>query len=472
MARVVLLGGGYVTLHAYAELVRRLGHRVRRGELELVVVSADDCHSFHGFTGEVVAGLLPVSLTRTPLTEACPLATVVHGLATLVDTVTRTVTVVREGTGRTEVIGYDELVVGTGGREPLRTVPGLAEHGFTLRGVGEIGGLAEHLRSLLAGLPAGAGTAPDDPRRSVVVAGGGIAGTELAAAVADLGGGRFDVLLVHGGDHLLPELRTTYPRLADQVERELDRLGVRTLLRTRLTRVTADGAVLTDADAAAPGHLHLAGTVLATIGQTPVVVPGLEHLPRDGRRRLVTDPDLSVADGVWAAGDAARVLHPATGRPVATNALWAIKAGAHVGRNLARRLEGRPTRPFAYRGLGQAASYGLGRSVVELYGLELTGGAAWVMRMAFFLRFMPSRRRAVGVVRELASAREVGARHTSSESAPSNQEPRTGVHSRTATCSTSPCCWNGSSRSSSTSSAALSPRRTSSAASGASATSA
>ena len=35
MTRVVLVGGGYVTLHACAELVRRLGSRVRRGDVEV-----------------------------------------------------------------------------------------------------------------------------------------------------------------------------------------------------------------------------------------------------------------------------------------------------------------------------------------------------------------------------------------------------------------------------------------------------
>jgi NADH dehydrogenase len=308
--------------------------------------------------------------------------------------------------------------------------------------------------------------------RRVVVAGGGVAGAELAAAVADLGGGRLEVLLVHGGEHLLPELRHTRPRLADRAERELRRLGVQVMLSTRLREVTPGGAVLRrDGEL-----LEVGGTVVGAIGQAPVRLPGLEGLPRDARGRLLTRADLSVADGVWSAGDAARVLHPVTGDPVPTNALWAIKGGAHLGRNLARSLRGRPTRPFAYRGLGQAASFGLGRSVGDLYGVELTGAVAWTMRMAFFLRFMPSRRRAAAVVGDLAALVVGDGRgrvpQTSPASGPSNQAPSTGVHSRTATCSTSPCCWNGSSRSSSTSSAALSPRRTSSAASAAPSTAA
>ena len=141
--RIVLLGGGYVTLHAYAGLMRRAGRAVRRGEVQVVVISTDDAHSFHGFTGEVLAGLLPYERTRTPLAEAMPHAHVVLGRATSVDAERR-------------VVRYELLDEQSGLRARVRprlrrarrrhgwpragrpTVPGLAEHGFTLRAPGDI----------------------------------------------------------------------------------------------------------------------------------------------------------------------------------------------------------------------------------------------------------------------------------------------------------------------------------------------
>ena len=423
--RVVLLGGGYVTLHAYAGLMRHVGRAVRAGDVQVVVISTDDAHSFHGFTGEVLAGLLPYDRTRTPLVDAMPHAHVVRGRATAIDADRRVVRYVLaddeagrhvdpqhdsdlgsdsdsdsgsgSGSGshadsesdspHERVLDYDALVVGTGGREPASAVPGLAEHGFTLRAPGDIAVLTERVREAAAhrGLR----------RHTVVVAGGGMAGVEMAAAVADLGGARVRVELVHSGDAILPELRQEQPRLARRAEHELRRLGVRVRLGARLASVTEDHAYLAD------GTSLPASTVIATIGQRPVHVPGLDA-HRDPRGRLVTRPDLSVVDGVWAAGDAACVVHPSTGHPVPANALWAIKGGEHVGRNLARTLRGRATRPFAYRGLGQAASFGVGRSISELYGIPFTGWVAWVLRLTFFLRFMPSRRKAAQVVTDFA----------------------------------------------------------------------
>ncbi|KRB47012.1 NAD(P)/FAD-dependent oxidoreductase [Terrabacter sp. Root181] len=397
--RVVLLGGGYVTLHAYAGLMRHAGRAVRAGDVQVVVISTDDAHSFHGFTGEVLAGLLPYDRTRTPLVDAMPHAHVVLGRATAIDAEHRVVRYVladdesdpRPGspsdTGYERVLDYDALVVGTGGREPATTVPGLAEHGFTLRAPGDIAVLTDRVREAAAhrGLR----------RHTVVVAGGGMAGVEMAAAVADLGGARVRVELVHSGDAILPELRDDQPRLARRADQELRRLGVRVRLGVRLASVTEDHAYLSD------GTSLPASTVIATIGQRPVQVPGLDA-HRDPRGRLVTRPDLSVVDGVWAAGDAACVVHPTSGEPVPANALWAIKGGEHVGRNLARTFRGRPTKPFAYRGLGQAASFGVGRSISELYGIPFTGWVAWVLRLTFFLRFMPSRRKAGQVVADFA----------------------------------------------------------------------
>jgi len=78
--RIVFVGGGYATMHAYAVLARR--REIRTGALELIVISADDHHSFHGFTGEVLAGVLPLEVTRASLRHAMPLAAVIPAMVT------------------------------------------------------------------------------------------------------------------------------------------------------------------------------------------------------------------------------------------------------------------------------------------------------------------------------------------------------------------------------------------------------
>jgi NADH dehydrogenase len=371
--RIVLLGGGYVTLHVYANLVRRLGQAVRNGDLEIVVISADRAHRFHGFTGELVAGMVDRDRLATPLEEAMPLARIIIGRAVDIDADQREVSYRLDDDTTIEILRYDHLVVGTGAKEPTTAVLGLREHGFTLRGPDQIGALADHLAAV--------------PGSRVVVAGGGVAGVELAAAISDRG---HLVTLVHSASRVLGEW-DDQPRLVVRAEAELARLGVTVLTGRRVEAVTPSGATLSD------GRVLACRTVVATTGQRPVRIPGLERW-RDDRGRLRTHRSLAVTAGVWAAGDAARVSHPVTGDPVPANALWAIKGGDHIGRAIARELSGRRVPLFGYRGLGRAASFGLGTGIAELYGIPLTGTAAWLLRLVFFLRFMPSRRRAAGVV--------------------------------------------------------------------------
>ncbi|GAA1956404.1 NAD(P)/FAD-dependent oxidoreductase [Microbacterium deminutum] len=377
MTRIVLLGGGYVTLHAYSSLVRRLGREVRRGDVEIVVISADRAHRFHGFTGELLAGMIDRDRLATPLEEAMPLARIIIGRAVDIDTGLRRVSYVTGDDASLVTVGYDHLVVGTGAREPTAEVAGLGRHGFTLRGPDEIGILADRLAA--------------EPGAPVVVAGGGVAGVELAAAIADRG---HPVTLVHSAARVLCEW-DDQPRLVARAEVELSRAGVTVLTATRLVGVTSSTALLSDG-ASLESH-----RVVATTGQRPVRIPGLDRW-RDDRGRLRTQRSLRVTSGVWAAGDAAQVWNPVTRHPVPAVALWAIKGGDHIGRSIARELRGRRARRFRYRGLGRAASFGLGKGIAELNGIPLTGAFAWLLRLVFFLRFMPSRRRAAGVVSDLA----------------------------------------------------------------------
>ncbi|NMR21383.1 FAD-dependent oxidoreductase [Cellulomonas fimi] len=202
--------------------------------------------------------------------------------------------------------------------------------------------LAARVRSLLR-----CSSVDDAYSPTVVVAGGGPAGVEMAAALADVGrtSGGLHVVLVHRGDAVLPSLRSGLPSLADRGAAELERLGVDVRCGVGLEAVTPRAALLAD------GSLVVAATVLGTVGARPASAPGLDSLPTDADGRLVAGPDLAVAHHVWAAGGGAVVRHPVSGALVRADALWAIKD----------------------RGVGQAASFGVGRGIADLYGIPFTG---------------------------------------------------------------------------------------------------
>jgi NADH dehydrogenase len=376
-AHVVLVGGGYVTVWAGRALRRWGGRRV-----EVTIVAPVPVHVFHGWTGEIVAGDLPAAAGLTPLAEACPGATVVPGWVMAVDRADRRLEV-RTVEGAVRTITYDHLVVGTGTGDRTDVVPGLAEHALTVRGPDDV-------PQLVAAVDAARGRV-DAP--AVVVAGGGLAGVELTAALASRlgrspvgdasapGGGT--VTLVQRGPAVGADLAADHPTLAYRISADLARLGVRVLVGTSLVGMRPGVVDLDD------GTTLAADVVVAACGTRAAPLPGLADLPTDPLGRLVVDDRLRVAPRVWAGGDAACVPF-IRGGACPASALWAITHGTRIGRSIARATLGLPPARYRFPGIGRAASLGPGRGVAELAGVPMAGWVAWVVRLLFFLRYAPS----------------------------------------------------------------------------------
>ncbi|HKT56282.1 MAG TPA: FAD-dependent oxidoreductase [Microbacterium sp.] len=384
MARVIVVGGGYAGVWCARRIVR-----AARPGVVVTLVSDRGHHSFHGWTAEVLTGEVRAEHARVPLVDLLPGVELVGGRVTRIDPERRVVEVATPS-GARSLVG-DHIVVAPGSRDASCAVPGLAEHAWSLKDTAGVEDLGRHLDEVLAEARY-ADAATRGRLLTVVVAGGGFTGVEVATAIAQRlrrdarAGDAPRVVLAHSGAQALPSLRPRFDRVADYAVTQAAAAGVEFLPHARLTAVTADGA-----EFGASGFVA-AATVVTAIGQTPVRLEGLEALPRDRTGRLVTDRFLRLGPGLWAGGDGAAVPHPRTGAPCPADALWAIHHGTRIGSNILRELTGRAPRPFRFPGLGQGASLGVGRGIAELYGVPLTGWPAWVARWFFFHVFMPSRR--------------------------------------------------------------------------------
>lgn len=300
--RVVLVGGGALALDAYALLAQRRRRAVRQGGLEIVVITPHEHLSLPGFVREVVAGILPLAATRVPLRDAMPRAVVIPAMVTYVDRLRRVVTYARlgaAGSGAVERLRYDELVV-DGGRLEASTLPGLPEHGFTLRGSGDLGRLLARLRLLETSAP--------PALTDVVVVHNGLESEKLAVALAERPGP-----IAGRRVHLVPPVPAGTGRVVSgtgmRYDRDLERLGVLVHRHVHLTAVGRHHAALSD------GRLLPTALVLATGRPRSVPLAGLESLPADPRR----PSELALAPGVWAAGDGLgpRLLAALSGSPSA-----------------------------------------------------------------------------------------------------------------------------------------------------------
>ena len=67
----------------------------------------------------------------------------------------------------------------------------------------------------------------------------------------------------------------------------------------------------------------------------------------------------------------------------------ALRAGRHAAANIRRALRGAPTLPFAYASQGSLAALGCRTGVAEVFGVKLSGFAAWFLWRTVYLLKMP-----------------------------------------------------------------------------------
>ena len=437
--RIVIVGAGYTAIWAHRFIMRRIGRLVKRGDVTLTVIAPKTYHSFHGFTAETICSVVAVSSRQSPLRFVLRHARLLRAHAEHINLDRRLVTINYVGEDRTEHIPYDHLLLANGSYDVMETVPGMTAHGWSLKEPGGVLSTRNHIINALERADSIQDEAEIERLLTVVVGGGGFSGVELAGNLAEmyrayrkhyavLKTHSAKIVLVHSGNQLIPQLRPRFDKLADYCTRHLEKYGVDLRLGVRLEEVKNESVILSD------GSVIPCRTVISTIGQHTTILPGTELLPRTENGLLVTDEFLRVQghDNLWAGGDAARVMH-VKGHPVPANALWAMMGGVRLGSNIARAIQSKPPKRFSYRGLGQSASLGFGKGASELYGLQITGWLAWILRFFFFMYFVPSRKQAVRLMIDFLSIPFAGRYITPLESVEPQTLTAKRAHEATAT---------------------------------------
>jgi NADH:ubiquinone reductase (H+-translocating) len=391
--QIVLIGGGYASIWAYRAIRDELLIELIAGRVKISVICPEDFHFFHGWTAESLCGIISDKNRMSPLVQIFKYAEIIKGKVTHVDTLSR-ILHVDTVNGENRTVGYDQLLLGTGSSDKLN-IEGLSEYGYQIKSHNAYLRTKTRIRFLLSE-SAGreAGLAPKILR--FVIAGSGFTGVEIAANLAEmlelarrqypsLNKIKTTILLVNSSREILPGLQPGMKRMRAYAEKTLLKYGIEILNETKITRVTNQGVHLSD------GSFIESRMVISTIGQSRIQISGTSEMKKDVENRIVANSFLQVPDyeNIWIAGDAAHINHPQTGNACPPNALWAIKQGECAGRNIARAILSHPLKPFAYKGLGQCASLGIGKGIGELYGLQCTGWIAWITRWFFFQYFMP-----------------------------------------------------------------------------------
>ena len=374
-ARVVILGGGFAGVGAAKEL--------EHADADVVLVDRHDYHTFQPLLYQLASGLLETTAVGHSLRDLLhgqKNARVHKASVTAIDLDAR-----RISFDDLEPLEYDYLVLGLGAEVNFFGTEGAAEHAFPMYTLPDAVRLKNHLLALWQQ----ADRHPellDDGVLNVVIVGGGPTGVETAGALVEL---------------YRAELARDYPDIPQEAARvilveagptlfAMFKQNLRDYALEALEKRTVEVKTGTAVQSVAPTRVRLAGgeelkahTLVwgaGLRGNELVRSLGLE-LERGDRIGVGPELDVPGRPELYAVGDIASIKDAKTSQVLPQLGSVALQSGEHAGRTIARRLAGKPTRPFAYKDKGTMAAIGRGAAVVQfLRGRTMTGAkaqAAW-----------------------------------------------------------------------------------------------
>ena len=386
--RIIIIGGGFGGTKCAETLCRQLD----REKAEVVLFDRQNHLVFSPLLAEVVGSSINPLDVVVPLRQLLPRVFCRTEEIRTVDFEKNEVEYHGED-GQPDRMRFDHLVIGCGSVTNLNVVPGMADHGFPLKTVADASNLRSHLMAQMEQ----AEISRDEARRrwhlTVLVVGAGYSGVEAAGEINDLlrdsvryfhqwTKAEIKVVLIHSRDQILPEIS---PGLREFAKQKMEKAGVQIVLDARVTSATSEGVALQD------GTFLKGATIVCTIGSSAAPVLAGLTAPKD-KGRLATEPDMRLkgVKNVWAIGDCAAIVNSLTGELSPTTGQFAERQGRQCAQNIARVMQGEPTRPFSFKLLGELCSIGGHSAVADLFGMHLSGFLAWFVWRGVYLFKLPT----------------------------------------------------------------------------------
>jgi len=363
---LVLVGGG----HAHALVLRMWGMDPLPGA-RLTVIDPTPMAPYTGMLPGLVAGHYQRDALEIDLVRLARFA----GARLLIGAVTD----IDATAGRMHVAGHGDIAYDVGSidigiHSGMSDLPGFVAHGTPAK---PLGPFAAGWDSFVARVAAGEAA----PQAAVI--GGGIAGIELAMAMAHRlrkavrHPRTVEVTLIERAAQIAPDTPATRPRLL----RALDEMSVRVLTDTQVTGVTADGASLSS------GPCVPAGFIAGAAGARAHPWIAETGLPVTDAGFLRVGPDLRIngTETLFAAGDCAHLDHAP--RPKA--GVFAVRAAPVLRDNLRAALSGGRLRAFRpQRQYLKLISLGGKSALAERGGLTFAAPFLWRWKDRIDRKFM------------------------------------------------------------------------------------
>lgn len=370
--RVIIIGGGFGGLQATKNL--------RKADVDILLIDRTNHHLFQPLLYQVASAALSPGDIATPIRQIFRKQ---KNVTVVMDNITRIEKdkkVIYSEVG--ECFPYDILIVAIGVTHSYFGNDQWEKYAPALKTIEDAIEIREH--TLLAFENAERSDDPEEIARLMrfVIVGGGPTGVEMAGAIAEIARQSMirnfrrikpelsEIFLVEGGDRLL----SSYPKeLCDRAKSDLEHMGVRVLLNTRVTDVTPRKVFLSDR------VIECANVIWAAGNRAPNLLKTLST-PLDRAGRVLVQPDLTVPGhpDLFVIGDASS-LKDSEGNDLPGVAPVAIQEGNYVAKIIKNNIPPEKRKPFKYFDKGSMATIGRAKAVAFVGRFKFTGYFAWLV---------------------------------------------------------------------------------------------
>jgi len=183
--RILILGGGFGGVYTALTLEKLLKRELRRGEVEIGLVSRDNYLTFQPMLPEVVSGSIGILDTIAPIRRLCPRTNLYTRAIEAIDLDRRRVTLAAGVGSRQLELECDHLVIALGSATSFAGQAGLVEHALPFKYLGDALALRNHAIHALEEADIEREPTCRTGLLTFVVAGGGFSGVEAVAELND-----------------------------------------------------------------------------------------------------------------------------------------------------------------------------------------------------------------------------------------------------------------------------------------------
>ncbi len=381
--KVVIVGGGFAGRNLAKALAGKKG-------MDVVLVDKNNYHFFPPLLYQVATAFIEASNITYPFRKMFQGRQNIrfhNGALLKVNTAEKTI---ETDTG---ILGYDYLVLAMGAETNYFGMANVQQNSLPMKTIDDALNLRNHL---LLNLERATRATDELERRkemTLVIAGGGPTGVEVAGMVAEMGSkllskdypelanDKGDIYLVASSESLLSPMSI---KAQKEAYKTLSKFGVQIKLQTAV-KDYVDGKVMLG-----NGEQIAASTLIWASGVVASDVPGLPAGSTGRGRRIVVDEHnlLKGSVSIFAIGD---ICYQATDKNYPNGhpqlAQVAIQQGRHLAKNLRLLVAGKKMAPFAYFNKGSMAIIAKYKAVVDLPVGFFKGFLAWLAWL--FIHIIP-----------------------------------------------------------------------------------